>query len=481
MSDFEKTTQVAVLGGGPGGYAAAFMAADLGMQVTLVNRDTNPGGVCLYKGCIPSKALLHAAKVINESREAAHYGVTFGEPTIDLDKLRSWKESVVQRLTGGLGQMTKQRKVEYLQGEGKLRDARSLEVTTTDGKTGTLKFDKLILAVGSRPVIPPIFAIKSHRVMDSTAGLELREIPKRLLVVGGGYIGLEMGSVYTALGSQVTVVEMTSGLLPGADRDLVRILQKSIEAKFHKVLLNTKVLGMEEKGEEIIVSLQPAEGGETRSDHFDGVLIAIGRRPNSENIGIENTKIVRDARGFVKIDNQCRTDEPTIFAIGDISGEPMLAHRATHQGRLAAEVIHGSKAVFEPLAIPAVVFTDPELAWTGLTEQQAKDQGLKFEVSRFPWAASGRAITLDRPDGLTKVIVELETNRVLGVGLVGAGCGELVAEATLAIEMGAQVEDLGLTIHPHPTLSETVMEAADLFFGKSTHLYKPKRATVEST
>lgn len=479
MATFERTTRVLVLGAGPGGYAAAFMAADLGMEVTIVNREPNPGGVCLYRGCIPSKALLHAAKVINEAREAEHFGVTFAEPKIDFDKLRSWKTSVVEKLTGGLGQMTKQRKITYLQGEGKLRDAHSLEVTLSNGDTGLVKFEKAILATGSRPILPPMFNIGSARVWDSTGGLNMEELPKRLLVVGGGYIGLELGTVYAALGSQVTVVEATSGLLPGADRDLVKVLQKSVEAKMSRVLLNTKVTALKEVGAEVEVSLQPTEG-EAFSEKFDRVLISIGRRPNTENLGLEHTRVEIDGRGFIKTDLQGRTQEPHIFAIGDISGDPMLAHRATHQGRLAAEVLHGSKAQFEPQAIPAVVFTDPELAWAGLTEQQCKDQNIRHEVARFPWAASGRALTLNSAGGLTKMIVDPEDGRLLGVGIVGSGAGELIAEGVLALEMGALAEDIGLSIHPHPSLSETVMESADVFFGKSTHLYKPKREPAKN-
>jgi dihydrolipoamide dehydrogenase len=477
MATFEKTTQVVVLGAGPGGYAAAFMAADLGMEVTIVNREANPGGVCLYRGCIPSKAFLHAAKVINEAHEAQAFGVTFPEPDIDFDKLRSWKKSVVERLTGGLGQISKQRKITYLQGEGKLRDAHSLDVRLTNGDVGLVRFTNLILATGSRPVIPPVFDIRSPRVMDSTAALEMEELPKRMLVVGGGYIGLELSIVYAALGSEITVVEATSGLLPGADRDLVKVLHKSVESKFARILLNTKVMSLKDDGDGVLVTVQPPEG-EPVEEKYDRVLISIGRRPNTENLGLEHTRIEVDPRGFVRTDGQCRTNEAHIYAIGDISGDPMLAHRATHQGRLAAEAIHGSKAVFEPAAIPAVVFTDPELAWAGLTEQQCLDQNIKHTVARFPWAASGRALTLDKPAGMTKMIIDPDDGRLLGIGIVGAGSGELIAEGVLALEMGALAEDVALSIHAHPTLSETVMETADVFFGKSTHIYKPKKTAT---
>ena len=474
MANFEKSTQVAVLGAGPGGYAAAFMAADLGMKTTLINREPNPGGVCLYRGCIPSKAFLHAAKVIHESQEAAAFGIKFPPPEIDFALLRKWKQGVVDRLTGGLASIAKQRKVDYIYGQGKLLDSHRLAVKLNNGEEGVIKFEHLIIASGSRPILPPIFNINSERVMDSTAALELADVPRRLLVIGGGYIGLELGTVYSSLGTEVTVVEMTAGLLPGADRDLVKVLQGKLERRLHKILMNTKVLELKEIEDGIRVSMQPPQG-DAIHDTFDRVLVSIGRRPNSEELGLENTKVERDPRGFIKIDAQSRTTEPNIFAIGDVSGEPMLAHRASHQGRLAAEVIHGSKAVFEPIAIPAVVFTDPELAWVGLTEVQAKDQGLKFEVARFPWGASGRAITIDSMEGLTKLIIDSEDGRLLGMGVVGSGAGELIAEGTLALEMGASAEDLSLTIHAHPTLSETVMETADVFFGKSTHIFKPKR------
>lgn len=457
-----RETDVVVVGAGPGGYAAAFMSADLGMKTLLVDKEENPGGVCLYRGCIPSKALLHAAKIINEAKEAEAIGLTFSAPTIDLDKLRNWKSEVIGKLTGGLGQLRKARKVEHVQGTARFLDADTLQI---EGQSETIRFKHCILATGSRPVIPGPLNIGSDRVMSSTEALELRDIPNKLLVVGGGYIGLELGTVYASLGSRVTVVEMQDGLLPGADRDLVKVLSKNVHHIMHEILLNTRVVEMAETGEGVRVTLDPE-----RVETFDRVLISVGRRPNTENLGLENTKIELDAHGFVKCDAQGRTAETNIFAIGDISGQPMLAHRATHQGRLAAEAIHGSKAVFEPHAIPAVVFTDPELGWTGLTEDEAKRDGIEHKVARFPWAASGRSLTLGRSDGLTKLILDPKTERLLGAGIVGPGAGELLAEATLAIEMAATAEDLSLTIHAHPTLSETVMEAADVFFGHSTHM-----------
>ena len=468
-----NSTQLAVIGGGPGGYAAAFLAADLGMQVTLIDPAVNPGGACLYRGCIPSKALLHVAKLLTESREAANWGIEFAPPKIDLDKLRGWKEQVVQQLTGGLGQLVKQRKVNHIQGQAVFIDPSTLKITQNDGNESQLPFEHVIIATGSRPAVIPSLALDTPRLMDSTAALELADIPPRLLVIGGGYIGLELGSVYAALGSRVSVVEMTPGLLPGADRDLVRILAKRVEGSFEAVMLNTTVVEMKEDKAGLRVKLK-GESDE-QEQVFDKVLMSVGRKPNSAGLGLENTKVELDTRGFIKIDPQRRTAEPSIFAIGDVAGEPMLAHKASHEGRLAVEVIAGSKAVFEPQAIPAVVFTDPEIAWAGLTETQAKDQGRNVTVARYPWGASGRAITLDRPDGMTKLLLDPDTERILGVGIAGAGAGELIAEGVLAIEMGAVASDVKLTIHPHPTLSETVMEAAEVFFGQSTHVYKPLR------
>lgn len=457
-----KETDVVVIGAGPGGYAAAFRCADLGMNTLLVDKEENPGGVCLYRGCIPSKALLHASKIVNEAREAEQIGITFSTPTIDLDKLRNWKQDVVSKLTGGLGQLRKARKVEHLRGTATFLDSHTLKI---EGQEETVRFKHCILATGSRPVIPGPLAISSERVMSSTEALDLPDIPGKLLVIGGGYIGLELGTVYASLGSKVTVVEMQDGLLPGADRDMVKVLAKNVNHLMHEVLLSTRVVEMVDTGDGVKVTLDPE-----RVETFDRVLISVGRRPNTENLGLGTTKITLDPHGFVKCDAQGRTEEPHIFAIGDISGQPMLAHRATHQGRLAAEVIHGSKAVFEPHAIPAVVFTDPELGWTGITEEEAKRDGVDHKVARFPWAASGRSLTLGRSDGLTKLILDPKTERILGMGIVGPGAGELLAEGTLAIEMAATAQDLSLTIHAHPTLSETVMEAADVFFGHSTHM-----------
>jgi len=467
---------IAVIGAGPGGYAAAFLAADLGMTVTLIGPDGNPGGVCLYRGCIPSKALLHVAKLIEESHQAKNWGVEFAEPTIDLARMRSWKEGVVAKLTGGLGMLSKQRKVRYLQGQASFENSTTLKITKPDNTEETLSFDRIILATGSRPAIVPTLKLDSPRLMDSTGALDLQEIPGTLLVVGGGYIGLELGSVYAALGTKVTVVEMLPTLLTGADRDLVAPLEKRLRKSFHSILLNTTVTAAQEEGNGIRVSFEGAElRPEEKSQFFDRVLVSVGRKPNSEIEGLDKTAVKVGARGFIEVNAQMQTADPAIYAIGDVAGEPMLAHKAMHQGRTAAEHIAGHKVAFEPNAIPAVVFTDPEIAWCGLTEIEAEKAGREVKVAKFPWAASGRALTIDRTEGLTKLIIDPQTERVLGMGVVGAGAGELIAEGCLAIEMAALAKDVALTIHPHPTLSETVMESAEVFFGTSTDIYRPKR------
>jgi len=467
------SAQVVVVGGGPGGYAAAFLAADLGLKTALVDPEVNPGGVCVYRGCIPSKALLHVAKLVAEARHAKAWGIAFAEPAIDLTKLRAFKDQVVGRLTNGTGLLAKSRKVQYLQGFASLDDAHSLRVKLVAGGEETVQFEHAIVATGSVPAVPASLRLDDARVMDSTSALNLPDIPKSLLVVGGGYIGLELGSVYATLGSAVTVVEMTPGLLPGADRDLVDVLAKGIGKIMKAVLLNTRVVQMKAAPEGIRVTFDAGAG--TRDEVFDRVLVAVGRRPNASVPGLDKTRVRLDERGFIVVDEQMRTAEPSIFAIGDVVGEPMLAHKASHEGRVAVEVIAGSKAAFAPLAIPAVVFTDRELAWAGLTEAQAQAAGRTVTVAKFPWAASGRAITLDRVDGLTKLVIDPTTERILGVGLVGSGAGELIAEGVVAIEMGASASDLKLSIHPHPTLTETLMEAAEVFFGQATHVYKPKR------
>ena len=483
------STQIAVIGAGPGGYAAAFYAADRGMQVTLIDPAVNPGGVCLYRGCIPSKALLHVAEVINDARQAEAWGVSFGAPKIDISRVRAFKTKVVNQLTGGLGQLSKQRKIDYIQGRAAFVDAHTLDIAREGAGTETLTFEHAIIATGSRPASIPGLTIDSPRLMDSTGALDVPEIPRSLLVVGGGYIGLELGTVYAALGSKVTVVEMTGGLLPGADRDLVNVLAKRVEGLCEAVLLNTKVVSMKEAKNGITVSFEgpsagsgqdpstgSGQGAQAKERTFDRVLVSIGRRPNSAIAGLDRTRVQVDKRGFIAVDTSRKTDEPSIYAIGDVVGEPMLAHKASHEGRVAVDTIAGEKTAFEPLAIPAVVFTDPELAWCGLTESDARKEQREVTVARFPWAASGRALTLDRPDGLTKLVLDPKTERVLGVGIVGPGAGELIAEGVLAVEMGASATDVRLSIHPHPTLSETLMESAEVFFGHATHVYRPKKA-----
>jgi dihydrolipoamide dehydrogenase len=471
-----SSVQLVVIGAGPGGYAAAFYAADLGMQVALVDTELNPGGVCLYRGCIPSKALLHVAKLIGEAKHAASWGVSFGDPAIDLDKLRAFKNQVVAKLTGGLGQVSKLRKVNYIQGRASFADAKTLSIDLVKGGTETLSFQHAIIATGSRPATVPGLSIESPRVMDSTGGLDLPDIPKTLLVVGGGYIGLELGSVYAALGTKVTVVEMTPGLLPGADRDLVAVLHRQLERSLHRILLKARVTQMKDVASGVAVRIEGDEVSEAeREQTFDRVLVSVGRKPNSAVPGLEKTRVTLGERGFIKVDAALRTDEPTILAIGDVVGEPMLAHKASHEARVAVEAAAGHSVVFEPQAIPAVVFTDPEVAWCGLTETDAQQQGRTVEIAKFPWAALGRALAIDRPDGLTKLVIDPDTERVLGVGIVGSGAGELIAEGVLAVEMAALATDLKLTIHPHPTLSETLMEAAEVFFGQSTHVFRPRR------
>ncbi len=466
--------EVVVLGSGPGGYTAAFRAADLGKKVVLIERYSTLGGVCLNVGCIPSKALLHTAKVITEAEETAHHGVSFSAPNINLEELRNWKANdVVAKLTGGLAQMAKQRQVTTIEGVGKFTGPNQIAVTAADGKVTTVSFENAIIAAGSQATKFP-GAPEDERIMDSTGALALVDIPKKLLVIGGGIIGLEMGTVYDAMGSKVSVVEFMDGLVQGCDRDLVRPLQKRMEKRFEKIMLSTKVSKMEAKKDGIHVSFEGAEAPK-ETQVYDRVLVSIGRRPNGKNIGAENAGVVVDERGFIAVDKQMRTNVPHIFAIGDIVGQPMLAHKATHEGKVAAEVIAGHKVEFQALAIPSVAYTDPEIAWAGVTEIEAKAQGIEYEKASFPWAASGRAISIARTEGATKLIFDKTTYRLIGAGIVGVNAGELLAEAVLAIEMGADAHDLGLTIHAHPTLSETVCFAAEMKEGTITDLYIKKR------
>jgi dihydrolipoamide dehydrogenase len=464
--------EVLVLGSGPGGYTAAFRAADLGKKVVLVERYASLGGVCLNVGCIPSKALLHAARVVSEADEMSHFGLQFGRPQVELDKLRGWKESVVGRLTKGLSGLARQRKVQVVQGTGRFTAAHMLEVQTAEGAR-RVSFDYAIIAAGSQSARIPGFPYDDQRLMDSTGALELRDIPRRLLVIGGGIIGLEMATVYDALGAKVSVVEMMDGLMPGADRDIVKPLQRRIEKRYEAILLKTKVVKLEPLPEGLRASFEGE--GAPAPQAYDRVLLSVGRRPNGKAINAEAAGVQVNERGYIPVDNQMRTNVPHIHAIGDIVGEPMLAHKATHEGKLAAEVIAGHKAAFDARTIPSVAYTDPEVAWMGLTETAAKAQGVEFEKAVFPWAASGRALATGRDEGMTKLLFDKATHRLLGAGIVGPNAGELIAETVLALEMGADAQDIGLTIHPHPTLSETVFFSAEIADGSITDLYMPKR------
>ena len=469
-------TQLVVLGGGPGGYAAAFLAADLGMQVTLVEREPKLGGVCLLRGCIPSKALLHVAKATAEAAHLSDWGVSFSPPEIDVEVMRARKQKVIDTLAGGLVQLSKKRDVRVIRAKAAFEDSETLRLEQVGSKPlddDRVRFEHCILATGSRPTLIPALDLPTDRVMDSTTALELPDVPESLLVVGGGYIGLEMATVYAALGSRVSVVELTDGLLPGADRDLVKPLAKKLDKTLEAVWLGTKVASLADVGDSIEVAFDGDV--DQKIQRFSRVLVSVGRRPNSDGLGLEKIRVQVNDQGFVVVDRQQRTADPRILAIGDVAGEPMLAHKASHEGKVAAEVLTGKPATFEPRAIPAVVFTDPEIAWAGLTETEAKREDRRFNVAQFPWAASGRAQAIGRTEGLTKWLFDPETDRVLGCGIVGSGAGDLIAEAVLAIEMGAQVHDLTESIHPHPTMSETLGAAAEVYLGTATDLYRPKR------
>jgi len=463
-----------VLGAGPGGYTAAFRAADLGQKVVLVERDAVLGGVCLNVGCIPSKALLHAAKVITEAEEMAHFGVKMSKPEIDLDALRGWKDSVIKKLTGGLSGLAKARKVQVVTGKGGFSSANTLTVETKDGAK-VIGFKNAIIAAGSSVAKIPGFPYDDQRLIDSTGALELRQIPKRMLVIGGGIIGLEMACVYDALGTKVTVVEFLDGLIPAADRDIVKPLQKRIEKRYEAVYLKTKVSKLDAKPEGLLATFE-GENAPKEPQLYDMVLLAVGRRPNGKDIAAEKAGVTVNERGFIPVDKQQRTNVPNIFAIGDICGDPMLAHKATNEAKVAAEVIGGHKVAFDAMTIPSVAYTDPEIAWMGLTETEAKAKGIPFEKASFPWAASGRALAMGRDDGITKLLWDPTTKRIIGAGIVGVNAGELLAETVLAMEMGADLEDIALTVHAHPTLSETPMFAAEMGLGVITDLYVPKKA-----
>lgn len=463
-------TDLLVIGAGPGGYAAAFHAADLGMKVALVDPEEHPGGVCLYRGCIPSKALLHVASFLHEAERCSEWGISLGEVAVDVHKLQRWRHSVVDNLVRGLSQLADQRGVEYLQGTAALQDPHSATVTLTHGEERAIRFEHAILATGSLPTGLP-GAPESEHIMASREALELNDVPSRLLVVGGGYIGVELGQVYASLGAAVTMVEMMTEILPGMDRDLVRFLERRLDGQFESVRTHTRVVSIEDTEDGVRVILEGDAGGE---ELFDKVMVAVGRQPNTEGLGLEHTRVHITEPGFIEVDDQLRTAEPSILAVGDVTGPPMLAHRAAHQARTAVEVLSGARAAFEPRAFPFVVFSDPEIASCGLTQTEAGERGQEVDVVTFPWAASGRAHTLSRRDGVTKLVCEPGTGRILGAGIAGVGAGEVLAEAMLAIEMGAVAEDLTLTVHTHPTLSETLMEAAQAAVGRSTHHFGRK-------
>ena len=465
-------TEIVVVGAGPGGYAAAFYAADLGKKVIMVERDKRLGGVCLNRGCIPSKSLLYAAHTITAARESEHRGITFGPPKIDVAKLRAWKESIITRLAGGIAQLAKMRGVQVMNGRGYFEDSKTLRVETEQGQQ-FINYEHAIIAVGSKSAMPKAFDLGNPRIMTSREALEVEEIPENLLVVGGGYIGMELGTVYATLGSKVVLVEALDSILAGADPDLGRPVVNYAKKAFKEVRVKTKVGKMATSGKQIKVEFEI--DGQKKEELFDRVLVAVGRTPNSDDLGLENTKVTLDEKGFIKINEKQQTTDPAIYAIGDIAGGVLLAHKATKEGRIAAEVISGEESAFVGVTIPAVVFTDPEVAWCGLTEAEAKEKGIEVEISKFPWAASGRALSFDRPDGLTKLIIDPNTERILGVGIVGYGAGELISEGVLAVEMGATAKDLALTVHPHPTLSETLMEAAEAYYGHATHIMARKK------
>jgi dihydrolipoamide dehydrogenase len=466
------TTELVVVGAGPGGYAAAFYAADLGKKVILIERDNVLGGVCLNRGCIPSKALLYAAHTLAAARDSAHRGITFGPPSIDLEKLRAWKDSILARLSGGVAQLAKMRGVQVMHGRGYFEDSRTLRVESTEGQQ-FIKYDKAIIAVGSKSAMPKAFDLGNPRVMTSREALEVEEVPENLLVIGGGYIGMEMGTIYAALGSKVVVVEALDSILAGADPDLARPVVAYAKKAFKEIRLKTKVGKMATSGKQIKVEFDA--DGQKREELYDRVLVAVGRSPNADDLGLENTKVSFDDKGFIHVNEKQQTTDPAIYAIGDIAGGVLLAHKASKEARIAVEVIVGEDSSFTGVTIPAVVFTDPELAWCGLTEMEARAKGLEVQVAKFPWAASGRALSFDRPDGMTKLVIEPDTERILGVGIVGVGAGELISEGVLAVEMGATAKDIALAVHPHPTLSETLMEAAEAFYGHATHTLVRKK------
>jgi dihydrolipoamide dehydrogenase len=467
-----QAADIVVVGAGPGGYAAAFYAADRGKKVILVERDSRLGGACLNVGCIPSKALLHAAKLIAEAQDSVDRGISFGKPKLDLARMRSWKDSIVGKLAAGVSGLAERRGVQVIRGRGYFEDSTTLRVETKEGQQ-FIAFQQAIIAVGSRPALPSAFDLGNRRIMTSTEALEIEDIPKDFLIVGGGYIGMELGTVYATLGSSVVVAELMPTILAGADPDLIRPLLRRVEKIFKEIRVGVKVLKMATAGKKIKVNMDV--GGNVREEMYDRVLVSVGRSPNTMDLGLENTRVQKDEKGFIKVDERQRTADQGIYAIGDVAGGVLLAHKATKEARIAVEVITGESSVFEDIIIPAVVFTDPEIAWCGLTEAEAKERNIRVEVAKFPWSASGRALSFDRTDGLTKLVIEPETERILGVGIVGAGAGELISEGVVAIEMGATARDIAETVHPHPTLSETLAECAEVFYGTATHTFTRKR------
>lgn len=467
------TTEIVVLGAGPGGYAAAFYAADKGKTVTLVEQNSRLGGICLNVGCIPSKALLHAAAILREAKESSQRGIDFGAPQVDLDKLRAWKEGILEKLGQGISGLAKQRGVKVIHGRGHFEDSQTLRVETSDGQK-FIRYDKAVIAVGSKPAMPSAFDLGNKRVMTSTEALELPDIPNDLLVVGGGYIGMELGTVYAALGSNVVVLEALPSILTGVDPDLARPVTRAAQKAFKEIRVNTKVQKMATAGKQIKVTLEIDR--QAREELYDRVLVSVGRAPNLADLGLENTKVTKDDKGFISCNTQQQTEDPNIYAIGDVNGGALLAHRASKEARIAVEAMLGERSAFENIVIPAVVYTDPEVAWCGLTETEAKAKNIPVRIAKFLWGASGRALTLDRPDGLTKLVIEPESERILGVGIAGVGAGDLISEGVLAVEMGATVRDLAESVHPHPTLSETLMEAAESFYGTATHT-APRRSS----
>ena len=467
-------TEIVVVGAGPGGYAAAFYAADKGKRVIMVEREKRLGGVCLNYGCIPSKALLHAAKLISEAEESGFRGIHFAKPTIDLTQMRAWKDSILGKLSGGVATLAQTRGVEVIYGRGYFEDSRTLRVETEQGQK-YVRFGKAIVATGSKAALPPAFDLGNKRIMTSTEALEIEEIPGDLLIVGGGYIGMELGTVYRTLGSNVVVAEALGSILAGADADLIRPVMKYAEKAFKELRVNVKVLKMATNGKKICVTMEVK--GEKKEELYDRVLVSVGRVPNCVDLGLENTKVQRDEKGFIKVNERQETSDPSLYAIGDVAGGVLLAHKASKEARVAVEVITGESSAFKNIIIPAVVFTDPEIAWCGLTEAEAAQKGIKVDVAKFPWSASGRALSFDRTDGLTKLVIDPESERILGVGIVGAGAGELISEGVLAIEMGATALDMAESVHPHPTLSETLSECAEVYYGYATHSYARKKKT----